>query len=41
MDRGGEQPGNDGVLWHAAIGNAGKGDFGEEGALGKQQSTGY
>lgn len=40
-DRRGEQPGKDEVLWHAAIGNAGKGDFGEEGALGKTQSMGH
>jgi len=37
----GEQPGNAQISWHAAIGNAGKVDFGEEFALGRQQSVGY
>lgn len=40
-DRRGEQPGNDRVLWHAAIGNVAKVDSGEEGALGRQQSVGH
>lgn len=40
-DRRDEQPGQDGVLWHAAIGNLGKVDFGEENASGRHQSMGY